>query len=151
MGRLFMALTLVRLRGNSLSFSSAGMPPVFLYHAQDQSVEEILLKGMPLGAMKNFPYGLYTGVLDVGDVLLLLSDGLPEQKNAAGELFDYARVENTFKACATMLPEEVIQHLVRAGESWMTGATQEDDLTMMVVRRKAAGEMTASPNSHERN
>ncbi|HTX99355.1 MAG TPA: two-component regulator propeller domain-containing protein [Bacteroidota bacterium] len=136
LGRLFMALTLVRLKGNSVSLSSAGMPPVYLYRARDQSIEEILLKGMPLGAMKNFPYVLFTGTLDPDDVLLLLSDGLPEQKNAAGEMFDYLRVEETFKACASSAPGEVIQRLVQAGESWMTGAAQEDDVTIMVIRRK---------------
>ncbi len=151
LGRLFMALTLVRLKGNSLSFSSAGMPPVYLYHAQDQSTEEILLKGMPLGAMKNFPYVIYSGALEAGDLLLLLSDGLPEQKNAAGEMFDYSRVEKTFKANATSAPREVIEQLVLAGESWMTGAVQDDDLTMMVIRRKEQPADSATPNSPESN
>jgi serine phosphatase RsbU (regulator of sigma subunit) len=96
LGRLFMAFTLVRLKGKSVYLSSAGMPPVFLFRRKDSSIEEIFLKGMPLGAMKNFPYALHETELESGDTLLLLSDGLPEQKNSAGEMFDYARVQSSF-------------------------------------------------------
>jgi two-component system sensor histidine kinase ChiS len=136
LGRLFMALTLVRLKGNSVSLSSAGMPPAYMYRARDHAVEEILLKGMPLGAMKNFPYVLYEGALEPDDVLLLLSDGLPEQKNITGEMFDYARVEDTFRSCAGSSPRDVIQRLIGEGETWMAGgAVQDDDVTLMVIRR----------------
>jgi ligand-binding sensor domain-containing protein/serine phosphatase RsbU (regulator of sigma subunit) len=135
LGRLFMAFTLVRLSGNSVSLSSAGMPPVFLYRKKDGSVEEILLKGMPLGAMKNFPYALFESELQIGDTLLLLTDGLPEQKNTRDEMFDYARVQSAFADVATRPPEEIIAHLTQAGESWMAGAVQDDDITMLVIRK----------------
>jgi serine phosphatase RsbU (regulator of sigma subunit) len=136
LGRLFMAFTLVRVRGNSLSLSSAGMPPAYLHRKDDGSIEEILLKGMPLGAMKNFPYLLHETQMHPGDTLLLLTDGLPEQKNAQEEMFDYARVEQVFREHVGAPPEEIIAELVREGESWMGDALQEDDITLMVIRRK---------------
>ena len=136
LARLFMAFTLVRLRGNSLSFSSAGMPPVFLYRKSSGMVEEILLKGMPLGAMKNFPYTLHETELQRGDTILLLTDGLPEQKNSAGEMFDYAKVQTMFAEVGASKPDDVIAHLMNAGESWMSGAVQDDDITMLVIKKK---------------
>jgi len=136
MGRLFMAFTLVKLKGNSVSLSSAGMPPAYLYRKNDGSVEEILLKGMPLGAMENFPYLLHETEMRSGDVLLLLTDGLPEQKNTAEEMFDYARVQHEFAGVATRSPDDIIAHLVKAGESWMNGANQEDDITFLVLKKK---------------
>jgi len=136
LGRLFMAFTLVRLRGNSLYLSSAGMPPVFIFRKRDGSIEEVLLKGMPLGAMKNFPYLLHEASLERGDTLLLMTDGLPEQKNAAEEMFDYERVQKAFAEVATRTPDEIIDHLAKAGEAWMGGAVQDDDVTLMVVRMK---------------
>ncbi|MEK6754778.1 MAG: SpoIIE family protein phosphatase, partial [Bacteroidota bacterium] len=134
--RLFMAFTLVRLKGNSVYLSSAGMPPVYLYRKRDGSVEEILLKGMPLGAMKNFPYALHETKLERGDTLLLLTDGLPEQKNASEELFEYARIQQAFSEVGTCQPDEIIAHLVKAGESWMNGATQDDDITLLVIKMR---------------
>ena len=136
LGRLFMAFTLVRLQGNSLYLSSAGMPPVFIFRKHDGTVEEILLKGMPLGAMKNFPYALHEASLERGDTVLLMTDGLPEQKNAAEEMFDYDRIQKVFGEVATKSPDEIIAHLANAGESWMNGVNQDDDITLMVVRMK---------------
>jgi ligand-binding sensor domain-containing protein/serine phosphatase RsbU (regulator of sigma subunit) len=137
LSRLFMAFTLVRLKGNFLSLSSAGMPPVYLYRSADGSVEEILLKGMPLGAMKNFPYALHEAELQQGDLLLLLTDGLPEQKNRDEEMFDYARVQQILRDTGACAPEAVVKRLVEAGESWMDGAVQDDDITLMVIKRSA--------------
>jgi serine phosphatase RsbU (regulator of sigma subunit) len=136
LGRLFMAFTLVRVRGNFLSLSSAGMPPAYLHRKGDGSIEEILLKGMPLGAMKNFPYLLHETEMHPGDTLLLLTDGLPEQKNAQEEMFDYARVEKVFREHIEEAPDEIIARLVHEGESWMGETLQEDDITLMVIRRK---------------
>ncbi|HTY57620.1 MAG TPA: SpoIIE family protein phosphatase, partial [Bacteroidota bacterium] len=139
LGRLFMAFTLVRLRGDRLSFSSAGMPPVFLYRQNDGSVEEILLKGMPLGAMKSFPYALHEEDLLPGDAVLLLTDGLPEQKDASGEMFDYARVQNAFAEVGERSTDEIIGRLVHEAEGWLRGASPDDDITMLVIKKKNNG------------
>ena len=137
LGRLFMAFTLVRLKENDLMLSSAGMPPAFLHRKQSGQTEEILMKGMPLGAMKNFPYSLFESELQRGDTLLLLTDGLPEQKNQQGEMYDYTRIQEAFAAAADCPPNDIIAHLVKAGEAWMQGALQEDDITLLVIKRKA--------------
>jgi len=136
LGRLFMAFTLVRLKGNSVYLSSGGMPPVYLYRERDGTVEEILLKGMPLGAMKTFPYGLHETKLERGDTLLLLTDGLAEQKNAGEEMFDYARVQSAFAEVGSGKPDDIIAHLVKAGESWMGSGIQDDDITLLVIKMK---------------
>jgi serine phosphatase RsbU (regulator of sigma subunit)/ligand-binding sensor domain-containing protein len=136
MGRLFMAFSLVRLKGNSVTFSTAGMPPLYHFRKEDHAVEEILLKGMPLGAMKRFPYVLHQLELRPGDVLLLLSDGLPEQKNSAGEMFDYRRIQDVFGAMADRAPDEIVRCLMEEGETWMKGVGQEDDVTLMAVKYK---------------
>jgi ligand-binding sensor domain-containing protein/serine phosphatase RsbU (regulator of sigma subunit) len=135
LGRLYMALTLARIQGKSVSLSSAGMPPAYLFRDADSSVEEILLKAMPLGAMKNFPYSLYETTMEAGDTLLFLTDGLPEQKNHAAEMFDYARVIESFKETARSAPADVITRLVAEGDEWMRDAVQEDDITLMVIKK----------------
>ena len=140
LGRLFMAFTLVRLKGEKLSFSSAGMPPLFLYRQNDGSVEEILLKGMPLGAMKNFPYVLHEEDLHPGDTVLLLTDGLPEQKDSAGEMFDYARVRSAFADVGRRSTQEIIARLVQEAERWLNGASPDDDITMLVIKKRENGQ-----------
>ncbi|MFN0158352.1 MAG: two-component regulator propeller domain-containing protein [Bacteroidota bacterium] len=136
LGRLLMAFSLLKISRDRVSFSSAGMPPVFIHRKNTNLVDEIMIKGMPLGAMKNFPYVVREELLQPGDTLLLLSDGLPEQKNAAGEMFDYVRVQNVFRDAAGSDPDGIIKQLVAAADSWMQGAVQEDDITVMVIRMK---------------
>ncbi len=137
LGRLLMAFSLLKMKGNKMSMSSAGMPPMFLYRQDSGAIEEVLLKGMPLGAMKSFPYTLYEADLKPGDTVLLLSDGLPELKNDKGEMFDYERVHREFADVVSKPPEEIVNHLVKAGETWMNGALQDDDITMLVMKAKA--------------
>ncbi len=138
LGRLFMAFSLVRLKGKNVSFSSAGMPPAYVYRNREGTVEELFLKGMPLGAMKNFPYGLQELVLEDDDALLFLTDGLPEQKDPAGEMFDYSRVEEELRSSAAGDPATIIDRLMTRGDAWMNGVPQEDDITLLVIKKKAA-------------
>ncbi len=136
MGRMLMAFSLLKVKGDKVEMSSAGMPPIYLYRKSSGTIEEIMLKGMPLGAMKKFPYTLHEVELRGGDALLLLTDGLPEQKNVGGEMFDYARVQKIFGEVVDRAPDEIIKHLVSAGEAWMDGAQQDDDITMLVLRKR---------------
>jgi ligand-binding sensor domain-containing protein/serine phosphatase RsbU (regulator of sigma subunit) len=135
LGRVFMAFTLCRVQGQSFSFSSAGMPPIFHFKKCDGSVEELLLEGMPLGAMKNFAYALHQTTVADGDTILMLTDGLPEQKNAGEEMFNYARVKQALAEVGTRSPEDIIAHLNRAAESWMGTTPQDDDITLLVLQR----------------
>ncbi len=64
-----------------LTMSSAGMPPVYLYRNATQTVEEHVMKGMPLGTFSDFPYTLKETILENGDTILLMSDGFPELFN----------------------------------------------------------------------
>ena len=49
-----MALTLIKIEDSELVASAAGMPPIYIYRENNRSVEEIVLKGMPLGAFDDF-------------------------------------------------------------------------------------------------
>ena len=111
------------------------MPPAYLLRKADSSIEEILLKAVPLGSMKNFPYSLYETTMEAGDMLLFMTDGLPEQKNVEEEMFDYAKVIDCFKKTAESTPEEIISHLMKEGDAWMNGVIQDDDITLLIVKK----------------
>ncbi len=111
LGRLMMAFMMIKIKNNSLEICNAGMPPLFIYRKQSKQVEEILLKGMPLGAIKNFPYEITKTELSTGDTILLLSDGLPELKNENNIQYGYERVKESFRQTAEKQPEEIINHL----------------------------------------
>ncbi len=136
LGRILMSFSLLRINGNKLVFTSAGMPPVYYYNYQSKEIEEILIQGMPLGAMKKPLYKVVEKELNSGDMILLLTDGLPEQMNDKEEMFDYSRVKSHFKEIAEDAPETIIEKLVKSGDEWMGEKTQADDITLVIIKVK---------------
>lgn len=131
---LFMAMIIVKVKDNLLSASIAGMPPVFIFRAASGEVEEIAIRGIPLGGLSNYRYQQREVALTCGDVVLLMSDGLPERFNALQEMLDYAPIKQTFAQSASMSTQEIIQQLVSLGERWADGQSQDDDVTFVVVK-----------------
>jgi serine phosphatase RsbU (regulator of sigma subunit) len=126
----------VKIRGNQLTLSAAGMPPALLYRKNEDTVHELILKGMPLGAYEGFPYQLKKTTLNPGDTLLLLSDGYPELFNKNMDMFGYDRVFDEFLKVADLLPEEIIKELKNSGSDWIGGKHPDDDVTFVVVKVK---------------
>jgi serine phosphatase RsbU (regulator of sigma subunit)/sugar lactone lactonase YvrE len=136
MQNLSMCMTMLKIMGNKVQFSSAGMPPVFLYKRENQSTEEHLIKGMPLGTFNNFPYKIVESELNSGDVILLMSDGFPELLNNNKEMFGYKRIRNLFEDLAHESPEVIISKLKNAGSDWVNDKDPDDDVTFVVIKVK---------------
>jgi ligand-binding sensor domain-containing protein/serine phosphatase RsbU (regulator of sigma subunit) len=134
LGRILMSFSYLKFEGNKLFMTSAGMPPIFYYEKKSDTVEEIVIQGMPLGAMRNFPYKVIEKEVSSGDTILLLTDGLPEQMNTNEEMFDYSRVKTSFNEVINNKPNDIINKLVTAGDDWMNGRIQDDDITFVVIR-----------------
>lgn len=134
---LFMALTLVKVKGERLHCSVAGMPPILIYRAATQDIEELSLRGAPLGGMTHYNYREAEITLDANDVMLLMSDGLPERFNPDDEMFDYERTRAAFIQLAHTTPHAIADGLLKASEEWAQGRPLDDDLTLVVLKRKA--------------
>jgi len=136
---LFMALTLVKVQGNHLHCSVAGMPPILVYRAATQTIEELPLRGAPLGVPSSYVYRQAEITLAPEDVVLLMSDGLPERFNPASELFEYERTKEALSAHAHTTPRAIAEGLWKMSEQWAEGSPLNDDLTLVVLKRKAVG------------
>jgi serine phosphatase RsbU (regulator of sigma subunit)/ligand-binding sensor domain-containing protein len=136
MHMLSMCLSILKIREDKMQISAAGMPPALLYRSKTKSVEEIVLKGMPLGAVQDFPYELRQTEVNAGDTILLMSDGLPELFNKEKEMFGYERVMDIYKNSASKNPEEIIEELKNAGNRWTNDEAPDDDITFVVIKVK---------------
>jgi len=112
------------------------MPPVFIYKCESQSIEEHVLKGMPLGTFNEFPYNLISSDLAPGDTILLMSDGFPELFNENKELYGYKRARNYFEEIAAESPEEIINKHKDAGSDGTNDQAPDDDVTFVVIKVK---------------
>jgi serine phosphatase RsbU (regulator of sigma subunit) len=136
MEKLSMCMTMLKITGNQIQMSAAGMPPVFIYKREDQIIEEHVMKGMPLGTFKNFPYNLVKSELSQGDTILLMSDGFPELFNDKKEMYGYKRARNLFEELAVESPEVIISKLKTAGSEWINDNDPDDDVTFVVIKVK---------------
>ena len=136
LGRILMSFCYLKIDSKKLQITNAGMPPIYYHNKEKNQLEEILIQGMPLGAMRSAKYKTVEKELKSGDTILLLSDGLPEQMNSSNAMFDYARVKKHFHDIIEYSPDTIIEKLVDAGDNWMNGRSQDDDISFVVIRIK---------------
>jgi len=138
MQNLFMALALAKLKGSHLEIAGAGMPPTLIRRAGTNDVEEVHLEGAPLGSFSDFPYQAASVELLPGDTIVMMSDGLPEMIGDDDEVFGYDRVGSILKDSGPLSPQGIIDRYSEVAEDWANGRPQDDDMTMIVMRLKAA-------------
>ena len=119
-------------------FLSGGQGPILHFHAATgQSVHHkptsFPLAAMPLERMKP----AIEIELAPGDILALLSDGIYEYRNAAGEEFGEERVRRFLGAHHAKPTEELSALLFAAVQDFAGRAPQEDDMTVVLVKRAA--------------
>jgi serine phosphatase RsbU (regulator of sigma subunit) len=154
LGRILMSFSLLRFNNSKLVITSAGMPPIYYYNNSKlvitsagmppiyyynkitEDIEEILIEGMPLGAMRKFSYKVVEKEVKSGDIILLITDGLPEQMNNNEEMYNYPRVKEHFKQIVNFNPNQIIESFVKSGDEWMGETMQEDDISFVVIKVK---------------
>src|SRR5262245_61257000 len=132
---LFMAMTMVKVRGPQMKVGIAGMPSVLLWYAANGQVEEIAIRGIPLGGLSNYKYQQEEFVLSPDDVVVLMSDGLAERFNEQQEMLDYEPIKRSLTEIANRSPQEIITQLVGIGDQWAGNKPQDDDVTLVVIKK----------------
>ena len=64
----------------------------------------------------------------------MMSDGLSERFNLAGEMLGSRRICQRLFTVRDRDPEAIVQALTALGEEWAEGREQDDDLTLMVIK-----------------
>ncbi len=136
LGILRMSLNIALVKGNELTLSSAGMPPYYIFRAAAQNTEEIMLPGIPLGSFNDAQYDQIITEFKIGDILVILSDGLPETPNANGELFDYPRVQSLINNHHHLSAQALIDLLMKEADAWLAGVHNPDDITLVIIKHK---------------
>ena len=114
------------------------MPPTLIRRAESNDVEEIELAGAPLGSFADFQYQTRSVELHPGDTVVMMSDGLPEMIGPGEEVFGYERVGSILREIDAKTPQAVIDHYSEVAAGWSDGRPQDDDVTLIVMRMKAA-------------
>lgn len=135
-GNLFMSMTMIKLKRDNLVISTAGMPPVLIYKAVSNKVEEILIKGMPLGAHDQFPYYQNKFIVEKDDVVLLMTDGIGELFNSDIQMFGINRIKKILIENHNLHPNQIVAKLFDSTDQWRKEHPQNDDMTVIILKKK---------------
>jgi phosphoserine phosphatase len=119
-----------------LRFHSGGQGPILHFQAALGTCARHKPTSFPLGAMPLVrPPRVVETTLAPGDALVLLSDGVYEYDNGSGEQFGEDRVEQVVCGHHANGMAALSTALLDAVQAFARGAAQQDDITMVLVRR----------------
>lgn len=137
-----MFMTMVMLcwdhKSQKLSYVGAGHEHIIVYRANTGQCDAILTGGVALGMVYDNSKIVSQKEIELadGDVVVLYTDGITEARNKAGNLYGIAGLMRAVKEFATQYGAEGINfHLAKDVSDYMEGHTQDDDMTLIVLKR----------------
>src|SRR5467141_653832 len=121
-----------------LEYINAGHPSPILIR-QNGSAEEAFTEGsFPVGLVPHAEYFTAAVKLEPGDTLVLFSDGVTEAMDPKEDFFGIPRLVQLLTGQNDTPLDELQKLLLEAVENFSRGASQADDLTLLLVRYRTA-------------
>ena len=122
----------LEVSGNFI-YVNAGHNPPLLCKAR----ETVLLRqtGMVLGPSRDAAYSRGFVTLEVGDVLVLYTDGIVEATDAREQEFGIDRLKRVVAQHRDRTADEILAAILQQLSAFTHGAVAQDDRTILVVRR----------------
>jgi serine phosphatase RsbU (regulator of sigma subunit) len=132
------ALIFLDPKKSEVEILSAGHGPILYYKHATRELENLEAQGIPLGMIAGVSYEkALVRSLAPNDMIVLVTDGFYEWENRNGEEFGLQRLESVIMQSHDCGAEEVISKLRFSVEDFCGGTEQKDDLTAVILKRKA--------------
>ena len=92
--------------------------------------------GALVGAFASYPYKAYKIQLQPGDKIFVYTDGVPEATDTGNAMYGMDRLAVTLKSLSKETPENILRGVRASVDSFVNGAPQFDDLTMLCFEYK---------------
>ncbi len=135
-----MLFVLLDTSDDSISLINSGHNwPLIIRH--DGLVEEIKLGGLPMGMRESKAKEVADRyVLRPGDILFSYTDALIECLNPVGDMLGHEAMYQELAKTAGLPPAKVVAHMESFWNAYQSGGVQQDDLTMMLIRKDSGEE-----------
>jgi sigma-B regulation protein RsbU (phosphoserine phosphatase) len=120
----------------ALSFLNAGHNPPLIVHAAG-TVEQLASGGLPLGIRRNAEYREGRTQMQMGDILVIYSDGVTEAASPSGEEFGATRLYEVVSRNMDASAAGVRDRIESALTKFSQGTQAADDITLVIVKRQA--------------
>jgi len=129
-----LGITLLKINGQIVKISSAGMPAVLVFKEKLMEVDQVIFTNPMLGNENQQPFKKQNVILENKDSMLVMNPGMLELVNSKNEKINYARILETFRSSAHLTVKEIVADLAALVRIWSEGKDVEDDVAFMVVK-----------------
>jgi serine phosphatase RsbU (regulator of sigma subunit) len=126
----------------AVDYINAGHPSPILIRGNGCADEPFTEGSFPVGLVAEAEYTTACVKLEPGDTLVLFSDGVTEAMDPQEEFFGMPRLKQFLIGHNETPLDELQKLLLEAVENFARGASQADDLTLLLVRYRSAGAAT---------
>ena len=127
--------------GGRLRYVNAGHNAPFLIRT-DGAVERLSDGGPVVGLIPSAAYSTFETVLRPGDRLVGFTDGISEAMDGADNEWGEERLLEVIRACDGLTARDTIDAVLRAADTFVAGAKQHDDMTLVGVRAFDSGPLS---------
>jgi sigma-B regulation protein RsbU (phosphoserine phosphatase) len=129
-------LMLIDPENREVSWVRAGHEPALIYDLTSDSFSELHGDGIALGVDDTWSFAeekheAWTN----GQIILIGTDGIWETENPQGEMFGKNRLREIIRQYRHQSSEEIVEAITGALASHRRSAPQQDDITMVVIRK----------------
>jgi len=128
-----MIMGVINLRTGELEFSNAGHVPLYIRKANRRVVKYADTHSTALGIFPNLNIISDSIQLDLGDEIILITDGITEAMSKNEAFFGYQRLENILEELTVSKPEYTAKSILNGVRSFSGKDHQSDDITILVI------------------
>lgn len=125
---------IIDIQHHSVHYSNAGHDWPFLIGI-DNVIRRLKTGGLMIGLLPQAKYEDEEVPIQIGDILVIQSDGVSEAMNANHEQFGEERLQALLMEHRQKTAEEIIDIIVKEVRKHAGAHPQSDDITIMVVKR----------------
>ena len=129
-------LSVIDTQTRTLRYSKAGHFYQCIYKADTKEIQLLSTDGMFLGAFEDGYFEEKCCEMNVGDKLVLFTDGLFENRNSMDEQYSQKRLRDHIKSEGYNSAEALHDILLKKQGEFIRGVTPEDDTCLLVVELK---------------
>jgi sigma-B regulation protein RsbU (phosphoserine phosphatase) len=123
---------LFEFKRRMLTLANSGLP--YPIRCSGDSVEQIVLPGVPLGSFAGSTYDELTFDLAAGDVFVFCTDGVFEANDALGREFGADRLLEVVRAARQKPARELVDAIFAAVQDFRADTPPNDDMTAVALK-----------------
>ena len=131
-----LGLVEVNLKTGDVEYANAGHQPLLIYRAQEDAIESVELKSIPIGVERGMNYAKKSLKLRSGDMLLMYTDGVVEAMNSQGRQFGRKSLGASLLRCRELSARESALKVRSDLANFVGDTRQHDDQTVLVLKMK---------------